>query len=334
MRHGEVILGLMLAGSAATVWAVQFSKRPSVPDEVVSDRYFSADSGEVKLLGVCDVFGPTVRCWNADQRPNTGLAKQVTDVFSKGSSFTNNPQAEIPLHFHRKNRIAVFQVPGPSSSVHLTGQFGGFSIPNTDYVQTIQGTWQPQADPQIQYIPLDVDRSVTTMSITAKFTFGNDHAITVACSEGASDTPGSPTISIGSIKPTVPWTGGTFDGPIQKSWDVVVKSAGDGPMSRIQVYVDPLDDKGQPIRRVNQNGQPLKPIRKPILPMRPEEIHQIAFNQFNSPMFNRPAGTYMPEYSGRIWKSTVDPKFISRINVYIITPRTVEFKDVPLDPKP
>lgn len=327
-----MLISILVVGSAATATVHQFGAAPSEPDVVVTDSYFSPDYGLMKVLGLCDVLRPSIQCWDAMGRPNTDLAKQVTYLFSQAQAGSSSNVPIFSFRFRHKNRLAIIQMPRDGGSQGAT-QFSNISVPGMPYVYSVFSA-PNQANPAINYFDIGADQAANSIDITARLNVQTHRPLEVPCKEGASSDLDSNRVTIGSIKRT---SRPLYDmrssymyswGANNQNWQVLLKIAGDSPVSREEINVQPIDSHGRVILNVDPSGKPVT-LPKPGT----VDAATFAFSASRNIYYSIPVGPFQSTLGGRIWTTTVDPKYISALQCSFWKGRYILFKDFPLNPK-
>lgn len=329
MRHKAVIYGVALACVAGA--SGQFIYDDSPPDAVVTDSYWTADSGEIKLVGICDVLRPDIQCWNPDRTPNQDLSNKVVEEFKKGLPHQANSAVEIPFFFRKKNRLAVFQVPYDTDKIHHTAHVGGIWAPNNRYLQSITGQTFPFVDPNLEYLAFSEEKSQSTTTFTVKLSRTDFKPTLLPVKRGAEAQIGDKTVSVAAITRTESGSGPSYGSNRANSWSVLLKFSGDSTKSRLQINASAVDENGKGFQGVDAKGRPIKwQVPKKGAPGFISDMSGMSRNPF---LFTGGIGPYQPDLGGRIWNTSVDPKYLPNLQITISTPLIVRFKDIPLDPK-
>jgi hypothetical protein len=327
VRHTEVILWLTLVGGCVAFGRSQFQLNSIVPDEVVSGSYFSADTGEIKLVGVCDALSPAVRCWDAEGRIDQSLGDQVSKIFLKKGAGANNSSLELSFYFRKKNRILVFRSPVQALNVGRTAVLGGFFLSSNQYLSDLGPMVDPFSNPRYQYLRIDADRSKKAIPVFARLDCWNRRSVEMPAQVGASGSADEQSISIASIKLADDSSTYAYNPYYQKHWDVLLRIKGDGPDSKFQYVIQAYDDKGVAIRRTDRDGRPLK------MPVPGQNINERSQAAASPAAMNQWAQPFRTDLGGRVWTCWVNPKYVSKIVIQTLRNRWIEFQNVPLDPK-
>jgi len=281
--------------------------------------------GEIRVLGICDIQEQGVSCWDIGGRRSEDLATQVTSSLNDKKQPFNANGLDIPFHFRRKNRVLLVEVPSNAYGSERDVRLQRISTPTTENMRDLRQFRSQNAPTMIQYLDMDADEKASTTSLSATFFSKEGHAIELHAAAGATGTTGKTTVTIESIKPNDGQTGPMFFGP-SKSWNVQLKFSGEVPSSELDVQSEALDAGGNPISFVDGNSRPAKAPTGPNVFTR-----QQAPNIY--PVFAFAQPQYQPESTRTQLSLIVDPKYVTTLRIKLSTPKTVEFKNLPLDPK-
>ena len=289
-----MILAMLVAGVAAAI-QVDYTS-----DVVVHDAYMKGDTGEVRLLGVCDIQSQEIACWDPDGNPNSSLSETV-----KG------PKGDVPRDPHRVTseptiqRLLAFRFPDTKPGTHNTLRKGPFWDSNHNYLTQVR--WFPQTHPDYQdeYFLLESKPTQTKASVLVTISRDAYSPITLPLKPNSEQG----IVSIGSLQATK-----------KNTWEVLLKVAGDNERPKLEVNVQPVDSQGYDLASVAETQTPVRapniaiPGRNPFRP-----IGHIS--------------SYQPKLGGRIWTSVTNPRLIPKLHIWFNRISNVQFKDIPLDSK-
>ncbi len=312
---------ILLTGAVASL--AQMRRQVNVIDATVTDSYFSVETGEVKLLGVCDLLKPEVECWDTNGHLSAELNKQVLEELKTAATHNGIGQAEIPMVYREKNRIAVFDVPNPTGT-KPAGIFSGIDTKDGYHPNPISFYWEPRLEHRIELVPIHTDRAETSTILFAQFAVPVSGSAFLEAKTGATAAVGSYTIAMGETLEVQPGTLPMFQpGP---NWWAPIKSVSSGSMERVHVQLNAVDKKGALVASVDASGRPMKPAKPLTMPQYPFDPTGPRF------VFTTVNSNFEDSLHGWRLQTNVNPKEVSGYNVTVLVDRTIRFTKVPLDP--
>ena len=297
------------------------------PDVVVSDTYRSQDTGEIKLVGICNRMQPEIQCWNPDGTLNASLAKEVAEKFEKAAA-QEVKITELPIRVPRKNRILVFHLtPNPATQAGAA-QVDGFYSSDRRYVPQLNLPPFLYGVPHDECFEVNEDKSQSSIDLIVKVSHRANEPVLVPMKEGAKAAIDQRTITIGSTStgPTDPKRGEpTAD---RQVWHTLVKISGDYSTAKLKPSVVAADIDGRVFKSVTADGKPVRWIRLRKTQALPSNG---AIGQ--GFVFMNGLGPYQPDLGARVFTSFIDPKYIHYLQVSLATVTNIQFKNIPLDPK-
>ena len=290
-------------------------------DETVSDVYYSVETGEVRVKGVCDAFRPELVCWDSDGHLSSELAKQALEELKSAGKHNGLGYADIPFVFRQKNRLLVLESPNYEKSV---GSFSGIETGENVYPNLLNPYREPTQERRVSLYPIHVPPTRTTFDFTARFFVPLPGKSAINAKAGATAKIGSYRISIGEFAKTpdsmlMPY----ISGP---NWSApITVDAGPNP-SRIQVMLSPLDEQGHLVTNVDAAGKPIPskmPLTGPSYPFNPLGPRYVLAS-----VMNRDNNSVKSSYL----QTNVKLSEISSFTLTLATDRYVKFTKVPLDP--
>jgi len=288
------------------------------------------------MRGVCNVGENEVQCWDLRQNHDDDLAKQVSTMLSSSQAQKSELRASVPMHFRRKNRIAVFQVASTYGHNETDARFDGFQTLDSEGVQALD-RYDQTADPiETKCVPIDVDRAEGSTSLFANLKCMPGPTVEIPLQKGAFVTVGQYKVTINSIELNQPNTylmaapGRPLFGPADtQQWDIHFGVEGPGSHHQMTADIMPLDNTGQPIRMLDMSG---KPYHMPTMRPKPLTGNPLRTPNYHPVRLGMP-GTFEPMIGEIVTKLYVDPRVVSKLKLTVRDARVIEFKDIPLDPK-
>jgi len=308
------------------------------PNAVVTDLYFTPDHYPIKLLGVCDVQSDSAACWDTTRKLNDSISGQVTEILMGEWGAKGHFGAVIPYLFQQKNRLVVFEYPAQAEKTYMTRFYPHLTSPKNDIDYGVHQFGFAKGATKFKCLPITASPDTSTASVLVDVIYDRTRSFDMPFRIGGTATSDGVSISIESVdeikehvetyKTKSTKNRGTRQRLVPIGWNILFKISDDSIRLKRTLEVEPLDSKGQPILWVNKTGRPGKPVPAALklynergLYAESQGFKPVGYSRFDEAR------------QLRKWELPVDPSFVFGLRIKFMEEKTVEFHDVPLDPK-